>query len=126
MGGCVKAGSGVRRALEYDPNAVFYNGVNDKEITHIASEFLITIPRKTDQVIDQVTDQLQSKTDQATDQPRQDAAKVKIILSKKQQDIRNFCTVPRTAKEILQRAKVSAHFDNSKEVYLRFGRSWHS
>ena len=87
---------------------------------------MITIPRKTDQVIDQVTDQLQSKTDQATDQPRQDAAKVKIILSKKQQDIRNFCTVPRTAKEILQRAKVSAHFDNSKEVYLRFGRSWHS
>lgn len=109
------AGSGVRRALEYDPNAVFYNGVNDKEITHLANEFLITIPRKTDQVIDQVTDQLQSKTDQATDQPRQDGAKVKIILSKKQQDIRNFCTVPRTAKEILQRAKVSAHFDNRKK-----------
>ena len=40
------AGSGVRRALEYNSNAIFSNGIEDKEITHSANEFLITIPRK--------------------------------------------------------------------------------
>ncbi|MGM9819856.1 MAG: RNA-binding domain-containing protein, partial [Candidatus Onthomorpha sp.] len=44
------AGSGVRRALAYDPDAVFSNGVKDKEITHIANEFVITIPRYGNQV----------------------------------------------------------------------------
>jgi len=39
------AGSGIRRALEYDPNAIFFNGVENKEMTHIANEFVITIPR---------------------------------------------------------------------------------
>jgi len=41
--------SGVRRAHEYDPNAAFSNGVEDKEITHAANEFVITIPRKSNQ-----------------------------------------------------------------------------
>lgn len=76
------AGSGVRRALEYSPNAVFSNGSSDsREITHAANEFIITIPRtgnqaqverhqaplKTDQVAfrtDQATDQVVSQTDQ--------------------------------------------------------------
>ncbi|GEM_PF-2272336 len=40
------AGSCVRRALEYDDDAVFLNGVSDKEITHAANEFVINIPRK--------------------------------------------------------------------------------
>ncbi len=40
------AGSGVRRALEYDHDAFFLNGVSDKEITHAANEFVINIPRK--------------------------------------------------------------------------------
>ena len=44
------AGSGVRRALEYNPNAAFSNGVEDKEITHAANEFVITIPRESNQV----------------------------------------------------------------------------
>ncbi len=40
------AGSGVRRALEYSPNAIFTNGISDSsEITHAANEFVITIPR---------------------------------------------------------------------------------
>ena len=37
-----------------------------------------------------------------------------LKLSKKQQDIRNFCSVPRTDKEILQRAGVTDHFDSRK------------
>lgn len=145
------AGSGVRRALEYDPDAVFSNGVSDKEITHASNEFVITIPRKSNQVTDQsnlVTDQASSKSEQVTDQPHRKSDQVpdpvisktdpahfeadppidpvpsksdlptdpvRLKLSKKQQDIRNFCSVPRSRKEILERAGVSAHFDNRKK-----------
>ena len=144
-------GSGVRRALEYDPDAVFSNGVSDKEITHASNEFVITIPRKSNQVTDQsnlVTDQASSKSEQVTDQPHRKRDQVpdpvisktdpayfeadppidpvpsksdlptdpvRLKLSKKQQDIRNFCSVPRSRKEILERAGVSAHFDNRKK-----------
>lgn len=145
------AGSGVRRALEYDPDAVFSNGVSDKEITHASNEFVITIPRKSSQVTDQsnlVTDQASPKSEQVTDQPHRKSDQVpdpvisktdpayfeadppidpvpsksdlptdpvRLKLSKKQQDIRNFCSVPRSRKEILERAGVSAHFDNRKK-----------
>lgn len=145
------AGSGVRRALEYDPDVVFSNGVSDKEITHASNEFVITIPRKSSQVTDQsnlVTDQASSKSEQVTDQPHRKSDQVpdpvisktdpayfeadppidpvpsksdlhtdpvRLKLSKKQQDIRNFCSVPRSRKEILERAGVSAHFDNRKK-----------
>lgn len=151
------AGSGVRRALEYDPDAVFSNGVSDKEITHAANEFVITIPRRSNQpeeVTNQVTDQPQLKSDQdthksnpahsksnpVTDQaaPGSDPAHsksnpvadqaapgsdpayskgnpVRIALNKKQIDIRNFCSVPRNRKEILERAGVSASFKNRKK-----------
>ncbi|MDE6755242.1 MAG: putative DNA binding domain-containing protein, partial [Muribaculaceae bacterium] len=66
------AGSGVRRALEYDPNAIFSNGVDQREITHSSNEFVITIPRKSEQVTNQgnlVTDPVQTKTDPVSDQP---------------------------------------------------------
>lgn len=145
------AGSGLRRTLEYDPDAVFSNGVSDKEITHASNEFVITIPRKSNQVTDQsnlVTDQASSKSEQVTDQPHRKSDQVpdpvisktdpayfeadppidpvpsksdlptdpvRLKLSKKQQDIRNFCSVPRSRKEILERAGVSAHFDNRKK-----------
>jgi hypothetical protein len=127
------AGSGVRRALEYDPDVVFSNGVSDKEITHASNEFVITIPRKSSQVTDQphrksdqVPDPVISKTDPAyfeADPPIDPVPSksdlhtdpVRLKLSKKQQDIRNFCSVPRSRKEILERAGVSAHFDNRKK-----------
>ena len=145
------AGSGIRRALEYDPDAVFSNGISDKEITHASNEFVITIPRESNQVTDQsnlVTDQAPSKSEQVTDQPHRKSDQVpdpvisktdpayfeadppidpvpsksdlptdpvRLKLSKKQQDIRNFCSVPRSRKEILERAGVSAHFDNRKK-----------
>ncbi len=112
------AGSGVRRALEYDPDAVFSNGVSDREITHATNEFVITIPRKSNQaqeVTDQVTDQPAIKTDQATDQPQHKSDQPRFKLSKKQEDIKNFCSVPRTAREILERTGVTTHFDNRKK-----------
>ena len=153
------AGSGVRRALEYDPNVIFSNGVDQREITHSSNEFVITIPRKSEQVTNQVaqnttnlahktdpvllandpvSDELHSKTDPALsktdpvsdqthskidpalsktdpvdDQPQYNKPKLK--LSKKQQDIRNYCSIPRSRQEILQRAAVSDHFYNRKK-----------
>ena len=153
------AGSGVRRALEYDPNVIFSNGLDQREITHSANEFVITIPRKSEQVTNQVaqnttnlahktdpvllandpvSDELHSKTDPALsktdpvsdqthskidpalsktdpvdDQPQYNEPKLK--LSKKQQDIRNYCSIPRSRQEILQRADVSDHFYNRKK-----------
>lgn len=163
-------GSGVRRALEYDPNVIFSNGVDQREITNSANEFVITIPRKSEQLTNQVdlvtdpdqvktdpvsdqpigntdpvqaktnpvsdqalrdtdpvqakidpvsdqalgkTDPVQTKTDPISDQPTPNTTKLK--LSKKQQDIRNFCSVPRNRQEILQRAGVTDHFDNRKK-----------
>ena len=153
------AGSGVRRALEYDPNVIFSNGVDQREITHSSNEFVITIPRKSEQVTNQVaknttnlahktdpvllandpvsdelhsktdpalsktdpvidqthskTDPALSKTDPVDDQPQYNKPKLK--LSKKQQDIRNYCSIPRSRQEILQRAAVSDHFYNRKK-----------
>lgn len=92
------AGSGVRRALEYNPNAIFSNGVEDKEITHAANEFVITIPRESNQV------QAESN------QPRVNLVTRK--LTKKEEDIRNFCSVPRTAQEIMDRLKISNQSKN--------------
>ena len=116
------AGSGVRRALEYDPNVIFSNGIDQREITHSSNEFVITIPRKSEQALsetDPVNDQATQNTtkfaqnnDPVNDQPIQNTTKLK--LSKKQQDIRNYCSVPRTGKEILQRAGVADHFDSRK------------
>ena len=132
------AGSGVRRALEHDPDAEFSNGINDKEITHSANEFLITLPRKHDQAqpkgeqandqARQKYDQVQPKCDQANDQARpkydqpqpkcdqanDQAQPGKLKLSNKQCDIKNFCSIPRTTKEILNRVGVKDHFDSRK------------
>ena len=111
------AGSGVRRALEYDPNVIFSNGVDQREITHSSNEFVITIPRKVEQVTNQalsetdpVSDQLYSETDPASlksEQPH-------IKLTQKQKDIRNFCSVPRTAKEIMERLGLTDFYNNRK------------
>ena len=92
------AGSGVRRALEYNPNAVFLNGVEDKEITHAANEFVITMPRESNQA------------GENSNQARMNLVTRK--LTKKEKDIRNFCSVPRTAQEIMDRLKISNQSKN--------------
>lgn len=137
------AGSGVRRALEYDPNVIFSNGVDQREITHSANEFVITIPRKTEQVTNQgnlvpdtsaselsanqaqpeistisnhagensnhpqsESNQVHNKSNQAADNL------VTRPLTKKEQDIRNFCSVPRTAQEIMDRLGITNQSKN--------------
>ena len=129
------AGSGVRRALAYDPNVVFSNGVKDREITHTANEFVIIIPRNSNQATDnsnqvqgksnQATDnngnQVQDKSNQAADnngnqvQGKSNQARTNLVtrkLTKKEEDIRNFCSVPRTAQEIMDRLKITNQSKN--------------
>ena len=113
------AGSGVRRALEYNPDAVFFNGVEDKEMTHAANEFVITIPRESNQAqaeSNQVTAANERKSNQAdkeSNQPRVNLVTRK--LTKKEEDIRNFCSVPRTAQEIMDRLKISNQSKNRQK-----------
>ncbi len=137
------AGSGVRRALEYDPNVIFSNEVDQREITHSANEFVITIPRKSEQVTNQdnlVTGILENeqsttqaqpgnnliatqnkencnqphdKSNQAHHKSNQAAdSLVTRPLTKKEQDIRNFCSVPRTAQEIMDRLGITNQSKN--------------
>ena len=99
------AGSGVRRALEYAPDVTFSNGVADKKITHSANEFLITIPRKSNQT--------KEESNQESNQEYPNLVTRK--LTKEEKDIRNFCSVPRTAQEIMDRLGVTNQSKNRQK-----------
>ena len=124
-------GSGITRALDEDINVTFMN--NDK-----AQEFVITVWReesnqvgnevhdKSNQVEDLDTGLRYSNTDLDTglrhsdtdlDTQLRHSATPKVSLSNKQRDIVNFCSVPRTTKEILDRIGVSMHSKN-RERYI--------
>ena len=131
-------GSGITRALDEDINITFMN--NDK-----AQEFVITVWReesnqvgnevgtKSNQVEDLDTRLGHSDTDLDTfesalgarlrhsgtdlDTRLRHSDTKKVSLSNKQRDIVNFCSVPRTTKEILDRIGVSMHSKN-RERYI--------
>ena len=131
-------GSGITRALDEDINVTFMN--NDK-----AQEFVITVWRgesnevhdKSNQVEDLDTGLRYSNTDLDTglrhsdtdldtglrhsdtdlDTQLRHSDTPKVSLSNKQRDIVNFCSVPRTTKEILDRIGVSMHSKN-RERYI--------
>ena len=127
-------GSGITRALDEDINVTFMN--NDK-----AQEFVITVWReesnqvegKSNQVEDSDTRLRNSNTNLDTSESDLDTRlrhsgtdldtrlrhsdTPKVSLSNKQRDIVNFCSVPRTTKEILDRIGVSMHSKN-RERYI--------
>ena len=131
-------GSGITRALDEDINVTFTN--NDT-----AQEFVITVWRgesnqvgnevhdKSNQVEDLDTGLRYSNTDLDTSENDLDTRlrhsdtdldtqlrhsdTPKVSLSNKQRDIVNFCSVPRTTKEILDRIGVSMHSKN-RERYI--------
>ena len=127
-------GSGITRALDEDINVTFMN--NDK-----AQEFVITVWRgesnqvegesnqvgnqvegESNQVQDSDTRLRHSDTDLDTSENDLDTRlrhsdTPKVSLSNKQRDIVNFCSVPRTTKEILDRIGVSMHSKN-RERYI--------
>ena len=75
----------------------------------LTQEFVITVWRgESNQVEDHDTGLRHSDTDLDTK---------KVTLTNKEKDIVNFCSVPRTAKEILDRIGVSMHSKN-RERYI--------
>ena len=135
-------GSGITRALDEDINVTFMN--NDKaqefvitvwrgESNQVGNE----VHDKSNQVEDLDTGIRYSNTDLDTglrhsdtdldtglrhsdtdlDTQLRHSATPKVSLSNKQRDIVNFCSVPRTTKEILDRIGVSMHSKN-RERYI--------
>ena len=131
-------GSGITRALDENVNVTFTN--NDK-----AQEFVITVWRgESNQVEDHDTGLRHSDTDLDTGLRHSDTGlrhsdtglrhsdtdldtglrhsdtdldTKRVTLTNKEKDIVNFCSVPRTAKEILDRIGVSMHSKN-RERYI--------
>ena len=135
-------GSGITRALDEDINVTFMN--NDKaqefvitvwreESNQVGNE----VHDKSNQVEDLDTGLRYSNTDLDTglrhsdtdldtglrhsdtdlDTQLRHSDTPKVSLSNKQRDIVNFCSVPRTTKEILDRIGVSMHSKN-RERYI--------
>ena len=127
-------GSGITRALDEDINVTFMN--NDK-----AQEFVITVWRKesnqveveSNQVGNEVHDksnQVEGKSNQVGNEVHDKSNQVenhntglrhsntkKVSLSNKQRDIVNFCSVPRTTAEIMERLGLSNQTKN-RERYI--------
>ena len=127
-------GSGITRALDEDINVTFMN--NDK-----AQEFVITVWREESNQVEKKSNQVEGKSNQVQDSDTglrhsdtdldtrlrhsgtdldtrlRHSDTPKVSLSNKQRDIVNFCSVPRTTKEILDRIGVSMHSKN-RERYI--------
>ena len=129
-------GSGITRALDEDINVTFMN--NDKAQEFVITvwrgegnqveEKSNQVEGKSNQVQDSDTQLRHSDTNLDTSENDLDTRlrhsgtdldtqlrhsdAPKVSLSNKQRDIVNFCSVPRTAKEILDRIEVSMHSKN--------------
>ena len=138
-------GSGITRALDEDINVTFMN--NDKaqefvitvwreesnQVEGESNQVGNQVEEKSNQVQDSDTRLRHSDTDHDTrlrhsgtdldtsendlDTQLRHSDTPKVSLSNKQRDIVNFCSVPRTTKEILDRIGVSMHSKN-RERYI--------
>lgn len=111
------AGTGIIRAMEEKPDVSFEN--HDS-----AHEFVIIIHRRmhleTNGVTNQVDNQRKfqesvQETNQETNGVTNGVASLTVSLSGSQKDIVNFCSVPRTAQEILSRLGVTNQTFNRKK-----------
>lgn len=130
-------GSGITRALDEGVNVTFMN--NDK-----AQEFVITVWREESNEVEKKSNQVEGKSNQVGNQVEQKSNEVeeesneveeksnqvqdsdtrlrhsdtkKVSLSNKQRDIVNFCSVPRTTAEIMERLGLSNQTKN-RERYI--------
>ena len=133
-------GSGITRALDEDINVTFMN--NDK-----AQEFVITVWRGESNQVEGESNQVEGKSNQVEGKSNQvegksnqveeksnevegksnevegksnqvqDSDTKKVSLSNKQRDIVNFCSVPRTTAEIMERLGLSNQTKN-RERYI--------
>ena len=119
-------GSGITRALDEDINVTFMN--NDK-----AQEFVITVWRGESNQVEEKSNEVEGKSNQVEGKSNQVEEKSnqvqdsdtrlrhsdtkKVSLSNKQRDIVNFCSVPRTTAEIMERLGLSNQTKN-RERYI--------
>ena len=133
-------GSGITRALDEDVNVTFMN--NDK-----AQEFVITVWREESNQVEEKSNEVEGKSNQVEGKSNQVGQKSneveeesneveeksnqvqdsdtrlrhsdtkKVSLSNKQRDIVNFCSVPRTTAEIMERLGLSNQTKN-RERYI--------
>lgn len=123
-------GSGITRALDEDVNVTFMN--NDK-----AQEFVITVWREESNEVEKKSNQVGNQVEQKSNQVEEESNEVeeksnqvqdsdtrlrhsgtkKVSLSNKQRDIVNFCSVPRTTAEIMERLGLSNQTKN-RERYI--------
>lgn len=112
-------GSGITRALDEGVNVTFMN--NDK-----AQEFVITVWRGGSNQVEEKSNQVEGKSNQVEEKSNeveeksnqvQDSDTKKVSLSNKQRDIVNFCSVPRTTAEIMERLGLSNQTKN-RERYI--------
>lgn len=98
------AGSGITRAMSEGLDVIFTN--NEK-----TSEFLITIPRERS---NQVSNEVEENSNQVSDLDAKHGYSnaEREPLTNKQKDILNFCSVPRTASEIMDRLGISNQTKN--------------
>ena len=109
-------GSGITRALDEDINVTFMN--NDK-----AQEFVITVWRGESSQVEGKSNQVGNQVEQKSNQVQDSDTRLrhsdtkKVSLSNKQRDIVNFCSVPRTTAEIMERLGLSNQTKN-RERYI--------
>ena len=109
------AGSGITRALKEGVNVEFANNVN-------TYEFVITIWRTKSNQEESKSNQEEPKSNQEESKSNQEESKSnqestettrkRPSLTNKQKDIVNFCSVPRTTSEIMERLGISNQTKN--------------
>ena len=110
------AGTGIIRAMEEKPDVTFEN----HETAH---EFVIVFRRKSNQEGNQEGNQVSNQeanqeTNQETNQVTHQVRSSKPLLTKAQKDIVNFCSIPRSAQEILDRVGVSNQ-NRTRKKYIQ-------
>ena len=108
-------------------------GINDKtgvmnplsyqEVQETTHEFMIVFRRKSDQVTNQVTNEVTNEVtngvmQQVEHQVTHQVHPSKPLLTKAQKNIVNFCSVPRSAQEILDRVGVSNQ-NRTRKKYIQ-------
>ena len=98
------AGTGIIRAMEEKPEVTFENYES-------AHEFVVVFKRKGNQGTNQGTNQ---ESNQVGNQESNQQKRPRHPLTKVQKDIVNFCSVPRSSQEIMDRLGISNQSVNRK------------
>ena len=102
------AGSGILRALEEGLDVMFKN----EERIH---EFVIIIKREPGANDQEGVQETNGVTNEVANGVTNEVNSLKVSLTSTQKDILNFCSVPRTAKEILERLGLTNQTYNRKK-----------